>query len=401
MTGYPMAAVERAMKVQDVILRAMSGQYHWFQAAEILGVSCRTMRRWRERYERLGYDGLYDHRKKRPSPRKVPLALAERVLRLYRETYPDFNVRHFHEQLAQQHGIPLSYSWVKAALQGAGLVAPRRRRGPHRQRRPRRPLPGMLLHLDGSLHPWVPLAGPEPQTLLCVLDDATSEVYDARLVAAESTASVMAALRAVVERNGLFCSLYTDRASHFFYTPKAGGRPDPNRPTQVARALEQLGIELIPAGSPQARGRGERLFGTWQGRLPQELRLRGIRTLPEANRYLQEVFLPFHNRRFTVPPEQKGIAFLRCRKRSEELDQIFSIHHDRVVGNDNTVRVKGLRLQIEPSPWRFHFVRCRVRVYEHLEGTFSVGYGPRTIGRYDAAGKPMPAGKTRRNHLAA
>ncbi|MFQ5804739.1 MAG: ISNCY family transposase [Candidatus Methylomirabilales bacterium] len=400
MTGYPRLAVERAMKVQEVILRAMSGQYHWFQAAEILGVSCRTMRRWKWRYERQGYDGLYDRRRKRPSPRKVPLALAERMLRLFREKYFDFNVRHFHDILQEEHGITLSYSWVKAALQGAGLVVVRRRRGPHRKRRPRRPLTGMLLHLDGSQHRWLPLDG-QQQTLLTLMDDATSKVYYSQLVSQESTRTVMRALRCVVQEQGLFCSLYTDRAGHFFYTPKAGQGPDRERPTQVARALKQLGIELIPAGSPQARGRGERLFGTWQGRLPQELRLRDIRTFREANQYLRKVFIPFHNRRFAVEAEQKGTAFVKCRKSAEELERVFSLHHNRVVGNDNTVRVKGRRLQIERSPWRFHFVRCRVTVYEHLDGTFSVGYGPHIIGRYDASGNPLKNRKTPRKNQAA
>ena len=400
MTGYPRLAVERAMKMQEVILRAMSGQYQWFQAAEILGVSCRTMRRWRQRYERQGYDGLYDRRKKRPSPRKVPLALAERVLQLFREKYWDFNVRHFHDTLQEKHDIRLSYSWVKAALQGAGLVPVRRRRGPHRKRRPRRPLPGMLLHLDGSQHRWLPLDG-QQQTLISLMDDANSQVYYAQLVGQESTCTVMQALRSAVQRQGLFCSLYTDRASHFFHTPKAGQGPDRERPTQVARALQQLGIGLIPAGSPQARGRGERLFGTWQGRLPQELRLRDIRTLREANQYLKKTFIPFHNRRFAVEPEQKGTAFVKCRKSAEELDRVFSRHYERVVGNDNTVRVNGRRLQIEPSSWRFHFVRCRVIVYEHLDGTFSVGYGPHTIGRYDASGNRLKNRKTVRKNQAA
>jgi transposase len=401
MTGYPKATVERAMKVQEVILRAMSGQIHWFQAAEILGVSCRTMRRWRDRYERQGYDGLYDHRSKRPSHRKVPLELAERVLRLYREQYHDFNVRHFHDHLQEHHGITLSYSWVKSALQGAGLVAPRRRRrGPHRKSRPRRPLPGMLLHLDGSQHRWLPGQDAE-LTMVVVMDDATSQVYDARLVKAESTRTVMAALRSVVKTQGLFCSLYTDRAGHFFYTPKAGSRPDRQRPTQVARALQQLGIELIPAGSPQARGRGERLFGTWQGRLPQEFRLRGIDTPEAANRFLRRYWVAYHNRRFTVPPQQDGTAFVRCRKSPAELDRIFSIQRQRVVGNDNTVRVVRLQLQIEPSPWRFHFVRCRVTVYEHLDGNFSVGYGPHIIGHYDASGNLLKNRKTPRKNQPA
>src|SRR6266545_157818 len=254
---YPGRALERAMKVQEVILRAIGGQINWMQAAEIIGLSDRTMRRWRVRYEEHGYDGLFDRRLKRPSPRRVPLKVVEEVLRLYRERYFDFNVRHFHEKLRSQHGIQLSYTWVKLALQTAGLVKRRIKRGRHHRRRERRPLSGMMLHIDGSKHAWV---GPEQgqQDLITLMDDATSRVYYAQLVEEESTASVMAALREVVQKKGVFCSLYSDRASHFVFTPTAGGRPDPSVKTQVGRALEQLGIELIPANSPQARGRCER-----------------------------------------------------------------------------------------------------------------------------------------------
>ncbi|HEV3206335.1 MAG TPA: ISNCY family transposase, partial [Terriglobales bacterium] len=270
------------MKVQEVILRAMAKRMTWWQAAEVIGISDRQMRRWRRRWEKFGYDGLLDRRRGRPSSRRVPLELAERVLALYREKYFDFNVRHFHEKLREKQGIALSYTWVKLALQGAGLVKKSGRRGVHRRRRPRRPLPGMLLHLDGSSHAW--LGDGRRYDLLVVLDDASSEIYYAQLVEEESTRTVLAALRAVVEKKGVFCALYSDRASHFFETPKAGAKIDPHRLTQVGRALHELGIRMIPAYSPQARGRSERNFGTWQGRLPQELRLRGITTVEEANR---------------------------------------------------------------------------------------------------------------------
>ena len=388
MTEYPRVAVERAMTRREVMLRAMSGAIHWFQAAEILGMSPRSLRRWRERYQKFGYEGLYDHRWKRPSPRRVPMELAEKVLQLYREQHQGFNVRHFHDLLKEEHGIRLSYTWVKTALRSAGLVAKHRQRGPHRQRRPRRPLPGMLVHLDGSEHAWFPLED-QRQDLLAVMDDATSQVYYARFVEEESTRTVMEALRAVVAGQGLFCSLYTDRASHFVTTRKAGEAPDREVLTEVARALDQLGIELIPANSPQARGRSERLFGTWQGRLPQELRRRGIATYAAANQFLDQVWIPFHNRRFAVPPEQQGTAFLPCRMNLEELNRVFSLHHPRVVANDNTVRVRGLVLQIPPSPQRFHFVRSRVIVYEHLDQTFSVARGPHLLGRFDREGNPL------------
>src|SRR5438034_11247172 len=255
MDFYSKAAMERAMKVQEVILRALAKKITWWQAAEIIGISDRHMRRWRERYEEFGFRALFDRRRGKPSPKKVPLAVVERVLGLYREQYFDLNLRHFHEKLIEQHQIRLSYSWVKGVLQGAGLVARGGKRGVHRKRRPRRPLPGMLLHIDGSRHRW--FQDQRWYDLLVILDDATSEIYYAQLVEEESTLTVMAALREVIEGKGLFCALYSDRGSHFWLTPKAGEAVDPHRLTQVGRALRQLGIGMIPAYSPQARGRSE------------------------------------------------------------------------------------------------------------------------------------------------
>ena len=379
------------MKMQEVILRAMAKRITWWQAAEILGISERQMRRWRQRYEQFGYDGLWDRRRGRPSPRRVPLELAERVLALYRERYFDFNVQHFYEKLREQHGIGLSYSWVKGALQGAGLVKKASRRGVHRRRRPRRPLPGMLLHLDGSTHAWLPEG--RHYDLLAVLDDATSEIYYAQLVEEESTRTVLAALRAVVEKKGLFCALYSDRASHFFETPKAGGKIDPQRLTQVGRALGRLGIRMIPAYSPQARGRGERNFRTWQGRLPQELRLRKIRTVEEANAFLRQEYLEEFNRRFARPAAQPGSAFLGLA--GQDLERVFALQHERVVSQDNTVQIAQRVLQLEKTPWRNTLAGCQVIVYEHLDGTLSVGYGPHWVGRFSAEGLPLPDAKRR------
>jgi transposase len=379
-------AWERAMKIQEVILRAMGKKITWWQAAEIIGISDRQMRRWHRRYEKCGYDGLWDRRRGRPSPRRVPLVQVEQVLHLYREQYFDFNVRHFHEKLHEQHGIQLSYSWVKLALQGAGLVRKQRRRGVHRQRRPRRSLPGMLVHLDGSSHAW--LAGQRRYDLLVVLDDATSEIYYAQLVDEESTRTVLAALRAVIQEQGVFCTLYSDRASHFFETPKAGGRVDPHRVTQVGRALGELGIRMIPAYSPQARGRSERSFGTWQGRLPQELRLRGIATLDGANQFLRQEYIAEFNRKFRVAAAQPGSAFVPLR--GQDLERIFSVQQERVVNRDNTVEIGNRVLQIEKIPWRDTLAGCRVLVYEHLDGTLSVGYGPHTVGRFNAQGTLLP-----------
>jgi transposase len=395
MESYPRAAVERAMKVQEVILRAMAKKITWWQAAEIVGISDRQMRRWRERYEEHGYDGLMDRRRGKPSSKRVPLAEVEQVLGLYRDKYFDLNVRHFHEKLSEEHGIGLSYTWVKRALQGAGLVARERKRGVHRKRRERRPLPGMLLHIDGSHHQW--FQDERWYDLIVILDDATSEIYYAQLVEEESTLTVMAGLREVVQHKGVFCALYSDRGSHFWLTPKAGGKVDPHRPTQVGRALRELGIQMIPAYSPQARGRSERSFSTWQGRLPQDLRLRGIRTLEAANAFLREQFIAEFNRRFQVAAAERGSAFVP--RTSKDMDLIFSLQFERTVNRDNTVSFQNLSLQIEPVRWRATLTGCMVTVHQHLDGALSLTHGPHRLGRYTAQGVALtetylPAPKT-------
>ncbi len=280
-------------------------------------------------------------------------------------------------------GSSSGYTWIKTALQTAGLVTQRRRRGPHRKRRPRRPLPGMLLHVDGSTHAW--LGGAERQDLIGVLDDATTEVYYAQLVEQESTSTVMAGLKEVVEQKGLFCSLYADRGSHFVYTPTAGGPADRSRRTQIGRALEQLGIELIAANSPQARGRCERFFGTWQGRLPQELRSRQITTLAAANRFLGEYWIAYHNQHFTVPAQEAGTAFVPYR--GTDLNKIFSYQEERVVGNDNSVSFGNRRLQIPQQTFRFSMAKCRVVVCQHLDGVLSLHYAAHELGRYSPEGE--------------
>jgi transposase len=386
MEAYPRAAMERAMKVQDVMLQAMAKKITWWQAAEILGISDRHMRRWRERYEEEGYNGLLDRRRGKPSRRRVPLATVERVFALYREKYFDLNVQHFHEKLQAEHGIELSYTWVKQALQGAGLVGRGRKRGAHRKRRERRPLPGMLLHIDGSRHQW--FQDERWYDLIVILDDATSEIYYAQLVEEESTLTVMAGLKEVVERKGVFCALYSDRGSHFWLTPKVGGKVDYHRRTQVGRALLELGVQMIPAYSPEARGRSERNFSTWQGRLPQELRLRQLGTLEAANRFLREDYIAEFNRRFQVAPRQRGNAFVPCRSR--DLERIFSLQFQRSVNRDNTVSFQNLSLQIERVRWRATLAGCQVVVHQHLNGTVSLTHGPHCLGRYDADARPLP-----------
>jgi len=293
--------------------------------------------------------------------------------------------RHFHEKLREERGIGLSYTWVKLALQGAGLVKKGRKRGVHRKRRVRRPLPGMRLHLDGSQHHW--FQDQRWHDLIVILDDATREIYCAPLVEEESTRTVMAALREVVERKGAFCALYRDRASHFFLTPQVGEAVDRQRLTQGGRAWSDLRIEMIPAYSPPARGRGERNFPTWQGRLPQELRLHGIQTLKAANRFLREPYRAEFNHKFTLKAAPSGTAFVRVKL--TDLDRVFSIQQERRVNRDNTVSWANHGLPIEKTSWRGSRAGCRVTGCEHLDGTVSIVYGPHRVGHDTADGAPL------------
>src|SRR5579862_5169712 len=371
------------MKLQDVILKAMAKKLSWIEAAEIAGMSVRNMQRMRQRYVEHGYTGLFDQRRGKRSIHRIAMETAERVLALYRDKYSDCNVRHFHEKLSEEEGIGISYSWVKQALQGAGLVTKRRGRGRHRRRRERRPLPGMMLHIDGSRHRW--FQDDRWYDLLVILDDATSEIYYAQLVEEESTRTVMGGLREVIERQGLFCALYSDRGSHFFLTPKAGEAVDKNRLTQVGRALKELGIQMIPAYSPQARGRSERSFGTWQGRLPQELRLAGIKTMEQANGFLRKHYVEEFNAKFRVKATERGTAFRRCGRR--DLNWIFTVQTERVVAKDNTVSFRNRSWQIEKTRFRHTLAGCTVTIHEHLDGTISIRYGPHVVGQFKANGE--------------
>ncbi len=381
----PGTAVEKAMKRQEIILRAYAKKITWIEAADILGMSYRHLQRVREAYARAGFDGLHDGRVGKESPRRTPVKVVEEVLRLYREEYFDFSVAHFHEKLSERHVLGLSYTWVKNLLQGSGLIAKEKARKKHRRKRERKAIAGMLLHIDGSHHQWF---GDERwHDLIVLLDDATSEICYARLVAAESTRSVMEGIRKVIETKGVFCSLYSDRASHFFQTPKAGEPVDRQALTQVGRALRDLGIRLIPAYSPQARGRSERNFRTWQGRLPQELRIRNITTPEEANHFIEREYIPEFDRKFAVKAKAEGSAFAPCLR--NDLDRVFSIQTERTVNRDNTVKYRNLTLQIDRQDWRRSMEGCRVVVYQHLDHTITIGYGPQEIGRYMADGKPL------------
>ena len=388
--AYLAGAVERAMKVQEVILRALSGQLTWLQAADILGRSPRSIRRLRWRYQHYGYDGLFDRRRRTPSPRRAPIAEVERLLHLYRAHYDGFNVRHFLRKARQAHGVPFRYSFVKKALQGAGLVPKQRARGRHRRRREPRSGFGELLHLDGSRHQWLALVPEQWLTLITVVDDATKRVLYAQLTAGgESSASVMTALGAVVSTWGLPMALYTDRAHWAAHTPVAGGAADRTRLTQVGRALAQLGIEHILGYSPQARGRSERMNGTLQGRLVNELRRAGITTLAAANRYLRERFLPDFNAEFARPPAEPTPAFVPLG--AVDLEQIFCHQDERTVARDNTVTLDGVVLQLAKQAGRRSCTGLRVLVRRHLDGRHSVWLGSRRLGLFDARGRALSA----------
>lgn len=397
---YSMAATVKAMKIQEVILRAVSKQIRWTEVADIIGVSYRTMKRWKARYQEHGYDGIFDRRMKRPSPKRVPLKELQTILSLYQTTYRGFNVTHFHEKLQQHHNITRGYTFVKTALQTAGFVGKSPSRGKHRKRRPRKPLAGMMLHLDGSPHEWIPDLPGQFFDLLVLMDDATNELYELRLVDEEDTLHCMSVLKDCIAKHGIFCSLYSDRASHFFFTPKAGKKVLEGHLTQIGRALRDLGIKMIPSYSPEARGRSERMNETLQGRIPNELRLHGIKTKDDANRFLKEVYLKEHNRRFKVKAEQSGSAFVPIPAHIN-LDQIFSIQAERTVNHDNTVSFQRLILQIEPSELRVSFTKCRVTVHQHLNQTLSITYGPHLLGRYSSEGRILKNPKSFSQRRAA
>lgn len=388
---YPPAQWERIMKIQDVFTNAYHKSLTWKEVAEILKVNERTIRRWKQIVELNGYEGLLDRRTHRPSPKKVPDAICNRVKTLYRDIYRDWNVKHFHEQLAK-YGIGYKYTWVKKLLQGAGFVEMKSRKSKHRKKRPRKPLIGMMIHIDGSDHPWIPLLGNQRQCLILVMDDANNDVYYAKLVPEENAKECMLALYQTVLQKGVFCSIYSDRAGQFFYTPKGSKKVDLSNLTQIGRALYELGIEPIPAYSPQARGRSERMFETWQGRLPNELKLHGIKTLPDANRYILETFLPWYRKTLIKEPPQKGSAFTPYR--GKDLNLIFSIKEQRTVNHDNTIQWNNQILQLEPSKFRISFAKCKVTVHEHLDQTITITYGPHIVGRFTQNNNP----KTMKNN---
>ena len=384
---FPPKAVERAMQIKEVMLRAMNKEYSWLRAAEILGITPRGLRRLRQRMERFGYRGLVDMRHGRPSPRKAPVAEVERILELYRERYAGFNGRHFWQLVRRDHEVKFSYSCVKQILQGAGLLKKGRARGRHRRRRERKACFGEMLHLDGSPHPWLGLGGGDRQTLIQVADDATNRLLYAQLWEGETVQAVMSALKEVIGQYGIPAALYTDRAGWAFETPKAGEKVDKAHLTQVGQALHRLGIEHIPSYSPQARGRSERMNRTLQDRLVNELKAAGASTMEKANAYLQERYITTHNEFLAREPRDPESAFVELGE--VDLNEIFCVEAVRTVGKDNVVSMEGTALQISRQPGRPTCAGLHVTVRHHLDGCYSIRRGTQVFGRYDADGQPI------------
>jgi transposase len=372
----------RRMRFTDLLGRTERSELSQMEAAEILGVSERTFRRWRDRHREAGEAGLAD-RRLTPSLRRAPVAEIERMLGLYRDIYRGFTVKHFHEHLSKRHNYTLGYTVTKLHLHRAGLVQAAKKRSAHRKKRPRRPMVGMMLHQDASKHAWLP-GDAGNYDLVVTMEDATSVIYSAFLVDEEGTASSFRGVREVVAKHGLFCSLYTDRGSHYFHTPEGGGPVSKTVLTQFGRALKQLGIEHIAAYSPQARGRSERTFETLQDRLPKELKLAGIDTVEAANRWLSDVYIAEYNERFAIAAEQEGSAFVADTMAAWR--EVLCIQEDRTVGNDNTVKWERRSLQLPPSRLRPHFVKATVRVHEYPDGQLAVFWGPHRLADYTADG---------------
>ncbi|HEX9525376.1 MAG TPA: ISNCY family transposase [Reyranella sp.] len=379
----------RMEKFEELLRRWDRGELSGSEAGELLGCSERQFRRYRRRYEEDGLEGLADRRLGKASARRIAVDEVMWMVGQYESHYAGWNVKHFHEHLQARHGVRWSYSWVKTKLQAAELVPRVRRRGTaHRRKRERKPCEGMMLHQDGSRAVW--LAGQPALDLIVTMDDATSTLYSAVLVAEESTASTFRGLLEVFESKGLPLSFYTDRGSHYFVTAKAGETVDRGRLTQVGWALKRLGIEHIAAYSPQARGRSERMFGTLQDRLIKELAQTGIDDIETANRWLREVYLPAHNRRFARPPAVAQSAFVAAPDRAA-LVEALCVQEERVVERDNTVSWRKLKLQLPDSPLRHHWVKARVRVHQYPDGQLALFHGPARIARYDALGRPQGA----------
>lgn len=374
----------RKMRFEEAYAGWQGGRLRQEEAARLLGVCERTFRRYVDRYEEEGVDGLIDKRLEQVSHRKAPVDEVLALVDRYRGRHQGWNVKHFHAWYKRDGGTR-SYTWVKSRLQEAGEVEKAPGRGKHRKRRERAAWPGMMLHQDASTHEWV--AGAK-WDLVVTMDDATNEHYSMRFVAEEGTTSSFLGVRDVIEKRGLFAALYTDRGSHYWHTPQAGGKVDKANLTQFGKAMARLGIEMIPAYSPQARGRSERMFRTHQGRLPKELLGARISDMAAANRYLNEVYLAAFNDEFMQPAMEEGSAFVPWI--SSDLEDYLCESYARVVGKDNCIAFEGMSLQIPKDRHRMHYVKVKVRVQRACDGQLALFHGPRCLARYDALGQLMP-----------
>ena len=374
----------RQMRFEDVYERWYVKRLRQEEAAQLLGVCERTFRRYIDRYEEAGLEGLIDKRMDEVSHRKAPVDEVVRLEALYKERYDGWNVQHFYGRYQREHKGERCYTWVKNRLQSAGLVAKGKRKGAHRKRRERAPLEGMMIHQDGSTHEWV---ADRKWDLIVTMDDATSAIYSAFFVDEEGTLSSFRGVWEVLKKKGLFSSFYSDRGSHYWHTPEAGGKVDKTKPTQFGRAMGQLGIQMIAAYSPEARGRSERLFKTWQDRLPKELALAGIADMVEANRFLEEQFTPAYNADFQVPAAESGSAFVPLL--DTRIEDILCLQEERTVGCDNCVRYQRKVLQLPADQHRCHYVKAKVRVHEYPNGHYAVFHGPRKLADYDYDGQTI------------
>jgi transposase len=351
------------------------------EAAQLLGISSRTFRRHVESYEEAGLEGLLDKRLNQVSQLRAPVDEVVRLEALYRERYDSWNVKHFYSKYKGEYDGQRSYTWVKNHLQKAKLVKKGKHKGAHRKRRERAPLAGMMIHQDGSTHAWVE---EKVWDLIITMDDATSEIYSGFFVDEEGTASSFRGVSDTLRKHGLFSSFYSDRGSHYWHTPVAGGKVDKANLTQFGRALNHLGIQMIAAYSPQARGRSERMFKTLQERLPKELALHGIRDMATANRFLIDDFLPTFNAEFQVAAAEPGSAFVPVL--DARLKDILCVQEERTVGNDNCVRYQGLILQLPKNHHRAHYLKAKVMVHHYPEGGYAIFHGPRQLACYDETG---------------
>jgi len=380
----------RLMKFGELYNRWTEKRLSQEEAALLLGMSTRTFRRYSRTYEEEGATGLYDRRLEKAAHNTAPTDEVMAMLALFETRYPQFTVAHFYDMYVDHHKGQRSYNWVRTQLQKHSVVKPAKKRGAHRRKRERAPMPGMLIHQDGSTHEWVP---GQHWDLIVTMDDATSEVYSGFFIEQEGTNSSFCGVKEVIQKHGLFCSLYTDRGSHYWLTNKAGDKVDKQNLTQFGRAMAQLGIEMIPAYSPEARGRSERLFGTVQGRLPKEFALLGITDRATANAYLAQTYWPKHNAKFSVKPKEDLGAFVPWLDPGMNLNDILCIQEQRTVNKDNTVSYKGKMLQIPKQTHRCHFIKVKVRVHEYTDGSLAIFHGPRRLANYDKEGELMTTDK--------